>query len=55
MTQGELAARSGVSKKTIGRIENGRSSMQIEQMYRIAAALGVTLGGLLEKAYELGG
>lgn len=54
MTQEELARRSGISKKTIGRFETG-SSMRMPQMLRIATALGIGLGELLEKAEELGG
>ncbi|WP_063017140.1 helix-turn-helix domain-containing protein [Nocardia niwae] len=55
MTQDELAELSGISKKTIGRIETGQSSMRMPQMLRISTALGVELGDLLKKAQELGG
>ncbi len=55
MTQDELAELAGISKKTIGRIETGQSSMRMPQMLRISRALGVQPGELLEKAIELGG
>ncbi|MCU1640877.1 MAG: family transcriptional regulator [Nocardia sp.] len=55
MTQDELAERTGISKKTIGRFETGQSSMRMPQMLRISTALGVELGELLKKALELGG
>ncbi|MGI5222218.1 helix-turn-helix domain-containing protein [Nocardia sp. CA-290969] len=54
-SQEDLVARSGISKRTIGRIETGQSSMQMPQMLRIATALGVSLGDLLTRAEELGG
>lgn len=55
MTQDELAARAGISKKTIGRFELGQSSMRMPQMLKISKALGIELGALLEKAQEFGG
>lgn len=55
MTQDELAELTGISKKTIGRIETGQSSMRMPQMLRISVALGIEMGDLLKKALELGG
>ncbi len=55
MTQDELAERTGLSKKTIGRFETGQSSMRTPQMLKISMALGVELGELFAKAQELGG
>src|SRR5687768_16246337 len=53
MSQETLAEASGLSKRTIGRIENG-SSMTLPQMLKISIALGVTPGELLSKAEALG-
>lgn len=53
-SQDELAARVGLSKKTIGRIETGKTSMQMPQMLKIATALGLSLGELLTEAENVG-
>jgi putative transcriptional regulator len=55
ISQDELAERTRLSKKTIGRIETGKSSLRMPQMLRISAALEVTMGELLEKAESIGG
>lgn len=39
MTQGELAARAGVSKSTISKVESGQS-VRFEYIVRVAMALG---------------
>ncbi len=52
-SQDELAARVRLSKKTIGRIEKGQTSMSTPQMFRIATALGVEVGDLVQRATDL--
>jgi transcriptional regulator with XRE-family HTH domain len=48
LTQEELAARAGVSKDIIAKLEQGqRTTARIATLARIARALGVTLSGLL--------
>jgi DNA-binding XRE family transcriptional regulator len=46
MTQQELARRSGVPLTTLRRYEGG-GSQKLEDVYRIAEALGLSVGGLL--------
>lgn len=48
-TQDDLAEHAGLSKRTIVRIEAGKS-MQMPQMYRIARALKVSMSELLAEA-----
>jgi transcriptional regulator with XRE-family HTH domain len=50
MTQGELAAKSGVNKRQVGRIERGESPGQTDQLWAMADALGVELSVLVEAA-----
>ena len=49
-SQEKLAALSGVSRVTIARLETGKTSTTLQTLERIAAALGVTVSVLLEKA-----
>ncbi|MFF3668853.1 helix-turn-helix domain-containing protein [Microtetraspora malaysiensis] len=48
MTLDELAARSGVSRGMLIQIEQGRTNPSINTLSRIAEALGVTVGRLVE-------
>jgi transcriptional regulator with XRE-family HTH domain len=41
MTQGQLAQKSGVDRKTINRIENRHFSPSMDTFFRICGALGV--------------
>lgn len=41
LTQGELAARSGLSEVTISRLERGRNAPRESTIQKLAAALGV--------------
>ena len=51
LTQGELAAKAGVSPATIVEIETGkRRRPHVRTMWRLADALGVALDDLLEEA-----
>ena len=50
----ELAARSGVSKATISKIERGEVSPTAAVLVRLAAAFDLTLAGLLLRAEEDG-
>ncbi|WP_343466316.1 helix-turn-helix transcriptional regulator [Rhodococcus aetherivorans] len=52
MAQGELIAASGLSRSTIGRIENGERDMDIPQLVAIAAALETTPAELLQAATD---
>jgi transcriptional regulator with XRE-family HTH domain len=49
LTKVELAARSGVSRDTIARLERGSSEPQERTLYKLAAALGVGVAELLEE------
>ena len=42
LTQGQLAKKSGVDRKTINRIENRHFSPSMDTFFRICGALGVT-------------
>jgi transcriptional regulator with XRE-family HTH domain len=48
LTLDELAARSGLSKTILSRIENGRGNPSVETLFRIARALELPLSALLE-------
>ncbi|WP_306365505.1 helix-turn-helix transcriptional regulator [Nocardia sp. CC227C] len=52
-SQDDLAYRSHISKRTIGRIERGESSLQMPQMFKIATALGLELPDIMQRASEL--
>lgn len=52
MTQTELIKKSGLSRATIGRIENGERDMDIPQGIAIAAALDVTIAELLQAVQD---
>ncbi len=47
MTMAVLAARSGISQQHLSRIETGKTSVSVDQLVRIAKALGVSVGELL--------
>lgn len=53
MTQAELAARSGVSRRTIINVENGHPAGEIGRIITIARALGLVM--VLEEASETDG
>lgn len=48
MTQKQLADRAGVTLSYIGRLEIGRHDPQLSSLRKIAKALRVSLGDLLE-------
>ena len=48
LLQEELAKRAGVSDQTIRNVEAGRYQTKLETVRKIAGALGVSLGELLE-------
>ena len=50
MTQEQLAQISGVHRVTIARIESGEISPNLRTLERLAEAMGVTVGELIEKA-----
>ena len=47
LTQEQLAERIGIDSKTISRAENGHHSISLDQLARIAHALGVPSASLL--------
>jgi transcriptional regulator with XRE-family HTH domain len=50
LTFDELAARSGLSKTILRRIENGQGNPSVETLFRIARALELPLSSLLEES-----
>jgi transcriptional regulator with XRE-family HTH domain len=48
--QGELSARAGVSRAYLSRMESNRVDPSLSVLRRLAAALEISVGGLLEKA-----
>ena len=47
LTQAELAAASGINRVTIAKYETGRQEPTVENAYRLATALGVTVDALI--------
>ena len=43
LSQAELAARAGVSRKWVSEVENGKASVELALLLRVFAALGVSL------------
>ena len=52
MTQSDLIAATGLSRSTVGRIENGERDMDVPQLVAIAAALKTTPAELLQAATD---
>lgn len=48
MTQGELAARIGMTRQTVAAIEQGKYSPTLEAAFRIADALGEPLDAVFQ-------
>ena len=46
LTLQQLEARSGIGKSTLNRLENGQTSPRLEQLERIARALGCRVSDL---------
>lgn len=53
LTQTELAERSGVSRATVNRIENGKEETSTKTLEKIASALGVCVEELFASAGRL--
>lgn len=51
-TLSEVAAKAGLSKTIVGRIENGRGNPSLETLFRVAGALEVPLSSLLSEHRE---
>ena len=49
MTQAQLAEASGVHRVTISRLESGKVSANVETLGKLAKALGVQVGDLVDK------
>jgi transcriptional regulator with XRE-family HTH domain len=47
MTQVELSARASINRVTLSRMENGRCYPRLDQLVRLAAAVGVQVRDLL--------
>ncbi len=52
LTNGELAARAGISKAMLSKIEHARTSCSLTTLARLAAALAVPVADLLDGAVE---
>ena len=52
LTAADLAKKIGVTQPTISRYERGVRKMTVEKAKRISAALGCTIGELLEREDE---
>lgn len=52
MSQGDLVEAAGLSRSTIGRIENAERDMDIPQLAAIADALGTTPVSILQAATD---
>jgi transcriptional regulator with XRE-family HTH domain len=50
LTQEQLADRAGMHRTFVGRLERGQSSLRVERLFDLAAALGVELADLLPTA-----
>ena len=48
MSQGELAARIGMTRQTVAAIEQGKYSPSLEAAFRIAQAFGVSLDAVFQ-------
>jgi len=48
ITQEELAARAGMDRTAVGKIERGERAVTVAALLRLAAALGTTGSSLLE-------
>lgn len=53
MTHADLAARSGVHRNTLARLENGERPPTFEILVKVSAGLGVELSRLVRKAESL--
>jgi len=53
LTQGELAARLGISRGGLANIETGRQNVLLHQLYRFAAALDMNVHDLLPLTREM--
>jgi transcriptional regulator with XRE-family HTH domain len=50
LTQVQLSEVTGIDQASISRMENGKQGISLEQLKRIASALGVELGELVGDA-----
>jgi len=50
MTQAELAKRSGIHDRYIGRVELGRKNLTLSTMLKLATVVGCKVGDLLSEA-----
>ena len=50
LTQAGLSDRTGIHTTTLSRIENGKLAITLEQILKIAPALGVTAGDFVDSA-----
>jgi y4mF family transcriptional regulator len=50
LRQEDLALAAGVGRRFIGELENGKATVRLGETLRVAAALGVEVGVLLERS-----
>lgn len=55
LTQAELHERAGVHQITIARVETGVEDPGYETLLKLAAGIGIPLGPILDRAWELAG
>jgi transcriptional regulator with XRE-family HTH domain len=53
LTQGELAARLGISRGGLANVETGRQNVLLHQLYRFAAALDMNVHDLLPLSRDM--
>lgn len=48
LSQGELAKKSGLDRKTVNRIENGRFSPSLDTLIRVCSTMSVTVSEVVK-------
>lgn len=49
MTQAQLAERSGLNEKYVGRVEQGRKNLRLDTMVRLAMVVGLKVSDMLRE------
>jgi len=53
LSQEELAARTGLHRTYIGSVERGERNVSLQNIYRIAESLGITVASLMKRVDNL--
>ena len=53
MTQAQLAERSGLNEKYVGRVEQGRKNLRLDTMVRLAMVVGLKVSDMLRETDTL--